>query len=264
MKTKTLSSMLAVVLISTSLSWARAASDQKVNLDFERTKYLLMLHKDHVRSLSPIELSAPTKMSDIGNVAVITGNRKTFFPRNPFDLIGRKISFIPNGTGGYDVKVSSGNISDTQGQNIPVSSNSKRINFNSGFSFPFYGVTYTSLLVNGCGNVTFGQRGSSCNSVYGYLVGPPIIVPFEGSYPQEVRILQTPTKFSVTWKTATSPDFPARPNSQVNLLKNGTIEFLYGGDYTDGGANRNLTGKHHHFRSSIGEFFKRVSASRTS
>jgi hypothetical protein len=221
-------------LTGLTLSAGNVLINEKTNIDLERTKLMLIRHQMQMRDLSPAELSTPTKISDVGNIVVMKGNRKTFFPRNPFDLTGRKISFIPNGTGGYDVKVSSGSISTTQGRSIPVSSNSKRINFTSGFSFPYYGVTYTSLLVNGCGNVSFGAKGVSCNSVIGYLVGPPIIVPFEGSFPDEVQILQTPTKFAVSWTTS-SPDSPARPNSQVNLLKNGTIELLYEGDYKDGG-----------------------------
>lgn len=231
MKTKTLRNMLSVVLLVflTGLPLS-AASDSS----YEKTKLMLVRQKKHIQDLSPAELSSRTKISDIGNVAVITGNKKTFFPRNPFDLIGRKISFIPNRNGGYDVKVSAGSLSASRGNNIPVTSESKRIIFTSGFSFTYFGVTYTSLLVNGCGNVTFGQKGTSCNSLFGYLTGPPVILPFEGSYPDEVQIQQSATKFTITWRTV-SPDSPVRPNSQLNLLKNGTIEFLYGGNPANDG-----------------------------
>jgi hypothetical protein len=94
----------------------------------ERTKYLLMMHEKHAQELSPTELSFPSESIDIGNITVITGNKKTFFPRNPFDLTGRKISFIPNGSGGYDVKVSSGTISGDEGVSLgPVPIRSKKV-----------------------------------------------------------------------------------------------------------------------------------------
>ncbi len=163
-----------------------------------------------------------------------------FINDNQIDLTGRKISFIPNSSGGYNVKVSSGSMSSADGNSLgPVPIRSRKVNFTSGFSFAFYGIPYTSLYVDGCGSLGFKKAGFPSGDVVSALGGAPAIIPFEASCAQEVKTLQTPDRLTVTWKTPSG----YRIDTQVNLLKNGTIEFLYGErKYSDLSLDYGLTG----------------------
>jgi hypothetical protein len=202
LKVKSLRTLSYVILFVSLTFHLFAGADSLTGITtqgIERTKYLLLMHEEHMQELSTVELSSPSKYIDIGNIAVITGNRKTFFPRNPFDLTGRKISFIPNGSGGYDVKVSSGTISGDEGVSLgPVPIRSKKVAFKSGFSFPFYGVNYSSVFVDGCGSLGFQKAGFPSGDPLAALGGPPVIVPLEASCAEQVNALQTPDKFAIT------------------------------------------------------------------
>lgn len=188
-------------------------------------------HQKEIRSLA----STKTQNKDVGEIAVINSSAKTLIQPNPFDLKGKKITFSRNNTGGYDIKVAAGSISATQGSPITLGDDANvRINFNSGFSFPFYGTNYNFLFINSDGNLSFktADSASTARDVLRLLTGPPQIAalfldlnPAAGG---TVNLLQSGTKFSVTWNAV--PEFAKTGGNtfQINLFKTGNIEIIFG------------------------------------
>jgi hypothetical protein len=91
--------------------------------------------------------------------------------------------------------------------------------------------------VNSDGNLTFkqGDKESTARDVFRIITGPPrVALFFQDMNPQkkgQVRVLQSSTKFTVTWNEVTEFLQSGATNSntfQVNLFKNGNIEFIFG------------------------------------
>ena len=188
-------------------------------------------HQREIRSLAPIQI----QKNDVGEIAVIHSSAKTLIQPNPFDLKGKKITFSNNRTGGYDVKVTAGTISATQGTPIPLGDDANaRVNFNSGFSFPFNGTTYDFVFINSDGNLSFKTADSSSTSrdVLRLLTGPPqvagLFLDLNPAAGGSVNVLQSGTKFSVTWNAV--PEFGKTGGNtfQINLIKSGNIEIIFG------------------------------------
>lgn len=206
----------------------------------ELTKYFLKVHEKHQKDEALKGIAAQSVVrphADVGEIAVMRSNSFNLIARNLFDLPGKKITFSRNPVGGYNVKVTGGVVAATQGNPITLSDDDfRRIGFTRGFNFPFYSATYTAVFLNSDGNLTFrnGDRASTPRDVLRVVGGSPRIAPFfEDLNPTlkgTIRVLQTPTKFSVTWNDISQfLDFGTNSNTfQVNLFKNGNIEFIYG------------------------------------
>ena len=204
------------------------------------TEYLIKNHEFRKKEFGTRQMSATTLKDyhqDVGEIAVIKATPSTLTSINNFDLKGKKITYTKNPQGGFDVKVGAGSVSGNQGSAITLSDDdSERVNFTSGFNFPYYGTTYTSVFVNSDGNLTFKQldNASSDRDVFRIITGPPrVALFFNDLNPDargEVRVLQSSTKFTVTWNDV-SEFLNSGTNSntfQLNLFKNGNIEFIYG------------------------------------
>lgn len=198
----------------------------------------LMIKEHEFANRGKLTAAAPlSPHADIGNIAVIKSSSTTLFPPNPFDLIGKKIQFQRTSAGDYTVKAGGGTVSATQGSPLALQDDdTKQVNFTSGFSFPLYGKTYTSVFINSDGNLTFtsGDNASTQRDVLRVLSGPPRLAGFfQDLNPQvrgKVNVLQTATRFTVTWNDVTQY-LNAGTNSntfQINLYKNGNIDFVYG------------------------------------
>jgi hypothetical protein len=205
----------------------------------ELTKYFLKVNEKHQRERERnIQAAETNKLrTDIGEVAVIHSSASTLIQRNLFDLTNKKIIFTRNSPADFNIRITGGAVAATQGNIITLGDdNSRRIGFTSGFSFPFYGSHYTAVFVNSDGNLTFrtGDRASTARDVLRVVTGPPRIAPFfhdmNSSARGTIRVLQTATKFAVTWNDVTEfRDFGTNSNTfQINLFKNGNIEFIYG------------------------------------
>jgi hypothetical protein len=121
----------------------------------ELTNYLIKQHEFHQTEL-PAFSARKIQSKDVGEIAVITGSPSTLIQPNLFDLKGRKIVFQTNSSGGFDLKLTAGSVSATQGSPVTLGDDaSVRVNFNSGFSFPYFGSVYHSVFINSDGNLTF-------------------------------------------------------------------------------------------------------------
>lgn len=199
----------------------------------ELTRYLIKQNEfrgKELRSISPARI----QHKDVGDIAVITGSPKTLIQPNPFDLKGKKITFKKNPAGGFDIKVTAGSVSGTQGSAVALDDDaSALVNFTSGFSFSYFGTTYNSVFINSDGNLTFksADNASTARDAFRILSGPPriaaLFLDLDPSAGGNVNVLQSGTKVTITWNGV--PEF-GKVNSntfQVNLFKNGNIEIIF-------------------------------------
>lgn len=76
--------------------------------------------------------------------------------RNAFDLRNKGLHFTPNTNGSYDVSASTLAFDEGLGTNLNAGDDTNhRINFTSGFSFPFAGQTWDHTYIRSNGNLTF-------------------------------------------------------------------------------------------------------------
>lgn len=239
MKSKFLSALICILLFTGS-AFARLDERQWCGTKGQMTtEYFIKNHEYRVKEkgIRPLSAaSAKQNNQDVGEIAVMKANSTTLITPNVFDLKGKKITYTRNAQGAFDIKVGPGSVSTNQGNAIALTDDdSEQIGFTNGFNFKFYGATYNSVFINTDGNLTFKQpdNAPTDRDVFRMLTGPPRIAPFfQDLNPQlsgQVRVLQSSTKFTVTWNEVSEfLDFGANSNTfQVNLFKNGNIEFIF-------------------------------------
>lgn len=115
---------------------------------------------------------------------------------------------------------------------------SQLVNFTMGFTFPFYGIVYTSVFVNANGNLTFEQLSNNAlPSFQEFIDGPPRISPFwidldTTCLPSTngVFVKQLPDRLIVTYLRDAyfpCPNHPQINTFQVVLFNTGLIRFAY-------------------------------------
>src|SRR4029079_13997656 len=106
-----------------------------------------------------------------------------------------------------------------------------------GFSFPFYGGSYTDCYINANGNITFtGADSTYTESLAAFTAGLPRIAPFWDDLNMNIggKIRYRTSgadKFVMEWVGV--PEFATTTSNQNSVLlilnSNGNIEFWYGG-----------------------------------
>ncbi len=208
-----------------------------------RTQYMLKMHEQRKEKPAGIQAAMPHINTDIGEIAVIEGTDSTIVTPNPFDISGKKVIITEPSSGVYNMKIRNGSVSGTQGSSITLGDDdSLKVDFTSGFAFPFYGTTYTSVFINSDGNLTFTEKddASSPRDVFRTLEGPPRVAGFfsdlDPSSKGEVKVLQSSTKFRVTWKDVTEFGGSNSNTFQITLFKNGNIQIVFGQTVETGAA----------------------------
>ena len=175
---------------------------------------------------------------DIGEIAVVQDEGDLVAPPNSFDLRGAGVRFTPNGSGGYDARRATGSFRGTLGRQLTLSdddSASAAVSFN----VPFYGVNQTVAFVNSDGNVTFGEgdADSTERNVARLLTGPPRVAPFladlDPSSGGRVFVNAAADRYTVTWCNVRGFDSTRAITTQMTLLPDGSIEFVYGTETTN-------------------------------
>lgn len=175
---------------------------------------------------------------DIGNIAVMYDSGGVLARRNPFNLGGRGINFVPNGDG-YAFETVAAVFDDgasTGGASLDGLGDDDTRRVDLPFPFRFYGVEYTGAFVNSDGNLSFvnGDASSQSKSVGLLSGGPPRIAPLfvdlDNTRPNSrgVRVYSDTSRFVVTWEV---PEYGSgsRPVQlvQLRIFANGRIEFAY-------------------------------------
>jgi hypothetical protein len=170
---------------------------------------------------------------DIGEIAVVQDEGDLIAPPNSFDLRGAGVRFTRNASGGYDARRIDGTFRGTAGRQLTLSdddSASAPLSFN----FPFYGANQTAAFVNSDGNVTFGEgdADSTERNVARLLTGAPRVAPFladlDPSAGGRVFVNAASDQYTVTWCKVRGFDSQRAISTQMTLLPDGSIEFVYG------------------------------------
>lgn len=178
-------------------------------------------------------------LTDVGNLALLDETDGVVARRNPFNLNGKTIRFLPAGAGSYkydlagdpydDAAAQQGTLlnlddDDTQDVEIP-------------FAFPFFGDAKRTLHLNSDGNVTFGagDTETSDRSLGRFLSGPGRIAAlFTDLDPTQARVgvkLQNePNRLVISWvEVPPYQDSGTGPlqTFQIRLHSDGKIEIAY-------------------------------------
>ena len=170
---------------------------------------------------------------DIGEIAVVQDDGDLIAPPNAFDLRGSGVRFTRNGSGGYDSRSIGGTFRGTLGRQLGLTDDDTE-SAAVAFNFPFYNTTVTQAFVNSDGNITFGEGDavSSERDIARLLTGPPRIAPFladlDPSSGGRVYVNAASDQYTVTWCNVRGFDSQRTITTQVTLLPDGAIEFVYG------------------------------------
>jgi len=212
----------------------------------------MALHQQFVRQrlrqgFLPLALSASAPV-DVGHIAVLPDDGTLVMSANLFDLDQRSVTFTPQ-TGGFSVQAGTGAFDGAVATqrillNPPPANHPDNIgddgtrSVNLGFSFPFFGQSYTSVFINSDGNLTFRESDTAftARSLARFLSGPPRIAPYfadlDPSVGGQLTYFASSSRFVVTWSEV--PDFAAtgtgpRETFQVELRPDGWIQFSHSG-----------------------------------
>jgi len=133
-------------------------------------------------------LTAETLNQNIGNIAVVEDDGTIVIPPNSFDLNGKTVQLTPNDNNSYRVQAIAFAFDSDAGARItefttdlqlphtPPDDGFAQLSFSQGFSFKFYGTTYTSVFIGTNGFLTFGAgSGDPEESVSSFLSEQPRI-----------------------------------------------------------------------------------------
>jgi len=172
---------------------------------------------------------------DVGEIAVVQDEGDLIAPPNSFDLRGAGVRFTRNGSGGYDARRITGTFRGTLGRQLTLADDDGTAAALT-FNFPFYGTSRSDAFVNSDGNVTFGEADvdSSERNVARLLTGPPRVAPFfadlDPTAGGRIFVNAAADQYTVTWCGVRGFDSQRTINTQMTLLPDGTIEFVYGSE----------------------------------
>jgi len=185
---------------------------------------------------------------DAGDVAVIQADPTILQPGEDIDLAGRTIVFTPRAGGGYTLGSPSGSVDPSLGIDLGLGDDASTGAQPLGFTFPFFGVNYTTVFVNSNGYVTFGGASSfitfnssgatDLSTVLDRMAGgfPRIAALWNDLDPSAgggVFFNALADRVRITWSgvprfSATTPN-PNPPNTaQLTLFQSGVIQLTYG------------------------------------
>lgn len=170
---------------------------------------------------------------DIGEIAVIRDEGDIVAPPNAFDLRNAGVRFTRNGSGGYDARRIDPSFRQTLGRQLTLGDDAAA-SAPLSFTFNFYGTARNDAFVNSDGNITFGEEdvASTERNVARFLTGPPRVSPFladlDPSTAGRVFVNATSDIYSVTWCNVRGFESTRTITTQLSLLPDGSIEFVYG------------------------------------
>ena len=211
-------------------------------------------------------LEAEVPAQDINDISVIQADNRILTPVNLFDLTGRQVQFTPSGAG-YTIATTNGGFDANFGTKLnltvapavnpktnpaPEPGDDAYIAQDLGFSFSFYGASFTNVAVSSNGFLAFRPASvdqaafdleavDSGESLAKLQTGVPRIAPYwhdldarasttQGS--SGIYIRKDSDRVVVTWNNVR--DFPNDPTTdngvhrfQVTLFSNGRIVFAY-------------------------------------
>jgi hypothetical protein len=172
---------------------------------------------------------------DVGEIAVVQDEGDLIAPPNSYDLRGAGVRFTRNGSGGYDARRINGAFRGTLGRQLTLTDDDSTA-ASLTFNFPFYDTSRSDAFINSDGNVTFGQgdADSTERNVARLLTGAPRVAPFladlDPTAGGRIFVNAAADQYTVTWCTVRGFDSQRTITTQMTLLPDGTIEFIYGNE----------------------------------
>ncbi len=174
---------------------------------------------------------------DVGEIAVIGSGNGVVGLRNPFDLVGKTLTFTPDAAG-YKLDNSAASLdtaASQSGTRLALGDDeTQRIALP--FAFPFYGTSYSEAFVNSNGSLSFTKGDTDYSGAYGHFAAgaPAIAGLFTDLNPlastSGVRWLREATRVVLTWDNVPlSGDtiLNGGQTFQMRLYPNGRIELTY-------------------------------------
>jgi len=220
---------------------------------FNRYGDEVIKHRIHQQRLSRRMVAAQpveTFNADIGDIAVIEDDGQIVADANPFDLEGKSLTFTPGGASSYTVSAGDALAlepdpgariedfeTDLDPPHTPPDDGFKQIDFGEGFSFSFYGVSYSRVLIGTNGFLSFDSgTGDPEESAAKFINDRPIISGFwhdldttDTAGPSGIFVKQFADKFVATWKQVPEFDTYDLNTFQIILHRDGRIQFSYTG-----------------------------------
>lgn len=168
---------------------------------------------------------------DVGQIAVLLDEGDLALVANPMDLQKKGVRFSPAGSG-YSVSRVDLPLEPDAGSRLSLGDDASQ-SVALGFSFPFYGSTYSQAFVNSDGNLTFGAKddASTARNVGRLVNGPPRVAPLLADLNAEeggsVSMLSLPDHATVTWRAVPQFERFDKNTFQVTLWADGRIDFVY-------------------------------------
>jgi len=179
---------------------------------------------------------------DSGDISVIEADPTILQPGEDFDLGGKMLTFTPKAGGGYTIGIAVGAINPNLGTNLALGDDASTGALPLGFSFPFFGTSYSSVFTNSNGYVTFAaasgfinfNSGSDLSTVLDRIAeGFPRIAglwnDLDPTLGGGVFFNALPDRVLITWNAV--PRFGAPGTShtfQITLFPSGGIQLTYG------------------------------------
>ncbi len=152
---------------------------------------------------------------------------------NAFDLNGRMLHFTPNGNGSYDVSSQTFAFDNTVGTILNAGDDTNHnLNFTSGFTFSFFGQTWSDIWIRSNANVTFGGIGNpDFYDASDFFLEVPLIAalfadlnPLTGG---RIHYRQAADRFVITWENLPEFDTNNSNTVQLTLFANGVFDIAY-------------------------------------
>jgi len=207
--------------------------------DYRYVTDVLFDHKMHARELAKRKM-APLHVTqhDIGQIAVIEDDGTLLIGSedNPFDLDLTSVELRPRGDDAYDVVCTDFAFDSTPGTQVSLGDDTCTfVAFSGGFTFQFYGTTYTGVYICSNGCLTFEEEDEVYfrPSVAEFLYEEPrvgvLYTDIDPTQQGAVTYRQAPTAFMVTWDDVSEYDEENSSTFQIRLDLSGTIVVSYNG-----------------------------------
>jgi hypothetical protein len=224
---------LAVALLLSART-AAASDDATCGTTPGGAANLLALHAYWVDTgaVGASSLAGP-RDADVDHVAILEDRGDLIARRNPFDLDGTSLRFVPNPAGGYDAVPlavpleAPGPVALAVGDDAPVA-------VDLPFGFRFFGNAYARAFVHGDGSVTFGvpDPASGERGMARFLGGPPRAAAFfsalNPSRGGTVTARLGPDRAVFQWNGVPGGGQLNRNTFQMALLAGGEVEIAFG------------------------------------